>query len=377
MATTTFVNYYEILEVPQTADAAQIKAAVSKQRRTWIKRQGSADASRRTEAEGRVRNIDEAERILLTPARRQAFDDQLAAHIRSGARDDVIDQSSDWLDRARAYLGMGNANAANRAAREATTRKGNDHEAWSIRAHSSFLMGQPADAEFEFAEAIRLAPDEPDYHQDLGEVFGVQEKWTQAMREFETALRLSPGNPVARTSIAQVLASTGKRVSALKIMEGVVAENPDNNFFKYYLAVTLDGAARESLTLLTDDAVIVTSAAQANLLDNYAKRMEALQLDDEEVAESIIDLRRMASSGRKMMWIHGGAWQVYAFALAVLLCGFCGGLGSGDGGGIASAVFVTGPLAALLIFVYVKRHRRHSYEHAAKQLGGLIVRRGI
>jgi tetratricopeptide (TPR) repeat protein len=371
------INYYELLQVPQTADAAEIKAAISAKRRVWIKRQASADAARRAEAEETVRRLDEAEGTLLDATRRREYDQRLAQQPTAAATSTAADGSGDWLDRARAYLEMGNPTAAHRAACEATTQRGSDHAAWAMRAHSSFLLGNPADAEFEFAEAIRLQPGQVEYHQDLGEVYGMQEKWQQALREFNTALQLSPGNPVARTSITQVYLSTHEARKALELMEAVVRENPDNEVFKYYLAAALDGAARESLTLLRDDSILATSAAQVVLLEEHADRMAALNLKDPEVRDSIADLRRLASAAQEMMWIHSSNWQAYAIALGVLVCGLFGGLGSSNGGAVALSLLVFAPLTGAVIYAYVMRHRKPTWEHAARVFQGDIVRRGI
>ncbi|MFI5912356.1 tetratricopeptide repeat protein [Dactylosporangium sp. NPDC051541] len=376
MTAATFVDYYEILQIPETADTDQIKAAVSQQRRVWIKRQASADPKRRGEAETRVRNIDEAERTLLNAGQRTAYDRRLPEQRKAAPEAAPPDGEADWLDRARAYLEMGNPGAAHRAAREATNQRGGDHGAWFVRAHSSFLLGQAADAEFEFAEAIRIAPEEPDYHQDLGEVYAQQEKYAQAMREFEIALRQAPGNPVTRTAIAQVQLATDEPHKALKIMEAVVKEHPDNDFFKYYLGAALESSARASITLLRDGTIIVTSEAQAALLEKHARRILKLNLKDKDAAEAVAELQRLADTSREMMWVHSGAWQVYAFVLAASLCGLCGGIGSGDGGAVAGGIFLGGGIAAAVVAIYVTRHRKPAYEHAAKHLTGQVVRWG-
>ncbi|MGW4461366.1 tetratricopeptide repeat protein [Micromonospora sp. NPDC004704] len=379
MTTTTFVDYYEILQVPETSTGDQIKSAVSQQRRIWIKRQASADAKRRTEAEARVRHIDEAERVLLDAGQRQAYDRRLPEQRRSKPEMETQhDGDADWLDRARAYLEMGNASAAHRAAREATNQRGGDHAAWFVRAHSSFVLGQVADAEFEFAEAIRIAPEEAEYHHDLADVYVMQEKWPQAMREFEIALRLSPGNPVTRTGVAQVLLNTDQPTRALEIMEAVVKEHPDNEFFKYYLGAALEAVARGSLTLLRDNTIIVSSEAQVLRLEQHADRIAALRLSDQDAAMAVTELRRLASEGRKVIWVHSNAWQMYAFALVALSCGLCGGLGSGTGEGVAAALFLLGPLTFGLVYLYVQRHRKPVYQHVAASLNDRqVVRRGI
>ncbi|MFD0816751.1 tetratricopeptide repeat protein [Micromonospora zhanjiangensis] len=370
------MDYYEILQIPETADTAQIKAAVSQQRRIWIKRQASADPKRRGEAETRVRNIDEAERVLLNTQQRQGYDRRLPDQRRAAPETAHQDGDADWLDRARVYLEMGNPGAAHRAAREATNQRGGDHGAWFLRAHSSFLLGQAADAEFEFAEAIRIAPDESEYHHDLGEVYAQQEKWPLAMREFETALRLAPGNPVTRTAIAQVLLATDEPQKALSIMEAVVQEHRDNNIFKYYLGAALEATARHSVTLLRDGTIIVTSQAQADLLNRNADRIAKLGLRDQDAAAAVVELRRLATSSREMMWVHSSAWQLYGFMLIASLCGLCGGLGSGDGGGVAAGLFIAAPIAVGVVALYISRHRKPAYQHAAQQLAGQVLRWG-
>jgi len=370
------INYYELLQVSQTAETAEIKAAISAKRRVWIKRQASADSARRAEAEETVRRLDEAERILLDAARRREYDQRLAQQS-TAAPPATADGSGDWLQRARAYLDIGSLTAAHRAACEATTQRGNDHAAWALRAHASFLMGNPADAEFEFAEAIRLRPEQAEYHQDLGEVYGMQEKWQPALREFNTALHLSPVNPVAQTSIAQVHLNLNQATKALELMETVVRDNPDNAVFKFYLAAALDGAARESLTLLRDDTIVATSLAQVALLEESADRMAKLNLKDPEVRESIAELRRLADTAQEVSWIHSDNWYAYAFALLVLTCGLFGGLGSGSGGGVATGLLVFAPLIGVVIYAYVMRHRKPVWQHAGQVFQGQVVRRGI
>jgi len=371
-----FVNYYEVLQIPQTADAAAVKAAVSRERRVWLKRQNSADPARRVEAEKRVRHIDEAERTLSSTTMRPDHDRKLANH-KDAPPAPLDTDRSDWMQRARAYLDMGNPGAAHRAAREATNLRGSDHEAWALRAHASVLTAQVADAEFEFAEAIRLEPENASYHHDLGEVFSEQEKWPQAMREYDVALRLAPNDPVTRTSIALVHLQTGSSDKALSIMEAVHREDPGNEVFRYYLAAALDGAARDSLTMLNDESLIATSLAQVERLEAYAGRIAALKLRDPEVVEAEREMRRMAGAAREIMWMNDGAWRNYAIGLGVLGCVACGGLGSNSGGTIALTILVVFPLIAAVVYFYIRGHRRPTWQHAANQLRNLTVRRGI
>ena len=59
------VNYYELLEIPQNADKATIEQAIRKTRRVWNNRANNPDVTIRAEAERHVKEIAEAEKILL------------------------------------------------------------------------------------------------------------------------------------------------------------------------------------------------------------------------------------------------------------------------------------------------------------------------
>ena len=90
------VNYYELLEIPQNADRAAIEQAIKKTRRVWNNRANNPDAAIRAEAEMHVKEIADAEKILLDEGKRQAYDEQL----RQAPKNDVVDQTpsdnSDW-----------------------------------------------------------------------------------------------------------------------------------------------------------------------------------------------------------------------------------------------------------------------------------------
>ena len=71
------VNYYELLEIPQNADKATIEQAIRKTRRVWNNRANNPDVTIRAEAERHVKEIAEAEKILLDVGKRQEYDEQL------------------------------------------------------------------------------------------------------------------------------------------------------------------------------------------------------------------------------------------------------------------------------------------------------------
>ena len=70
--------------------------------------------------------------------------------------------------------------------------------------------GELAGAQTEFAEAVRLQPENPRPHFNLGVLLAKQNQFDAAQHEFEETLRLEPGNKSAQTYLLQVRALKNK-----------------------------------------------------------------------------------------------------------------------------------------------------------------------
>lgn len=68
------IDYYELLQVSQDASDEQLREAVRTRRREWQHRVNAPSAEKRILAEARMRQIDQAERLLLNPTERSAYD---------------------------------------------------------------------------------------------------------------------------------------------------------------------------------------------------------------------------------------------------------------------------------------------------------------
>jgi tetratricopeptide (TPR) repeat protein len=283
MATTneTFVDYYAILEITRDADDAQIKAAIKQQRRTWAKRQSHADQQRRHEAETRIRQIAEAERKLLDPDSRQQYDRQLVDYRPPSTPSSEV--SGNWIDRTREFLQRGDAYSANYAAREATTLDSTNDQAWALRAQSSLLLGNLRDALFELQEALRIAPNRPEYHFDLGSVHEADGQWDPALRCYEKASQLVPDDIMYQLAIASVYIQKGDARRALPILDSVTTKSPDDEVANYYLAVALFETAIEDWPKFVDGGTLPTSAHQARTSLTKLQRAASLRTGDAEI----------------------------------------------------------------------------------------------
>jgi tetratricopeptide (TPR) repeat protein len=391
--TTQFVDLYQVLQVPATADMEAVRSGVTKQRRQWVKRQTSADPDRRAEAEARVRDITRAEQVLLDLSARSAFDRERTVHRQSEADNPDGPEASNpgtttpgsWIDKAREHLLAGNPGAANRAARKAIRKEGNDAEAWFLRAHSSFLLGNVQEAGDEFAKATRLSPDSAPYHFGFAEALAAQEKWKEALAEYEHALRLDPGNPEYRTSIAVACLQDDEAGSAVEIMEALVTEFPETEVYKYYLGLALHDNALDSLGQIkplvhtgrmadTGDYSVV-SEAQADWLERQVGRIQALQCQDSEIRRIAEHLMEMATDARTVRWnLEGSGPWIGAFVLLGVLPIF-GGLSFGA----AAAVFFGLIAGGLIAAIFTSTRRLPVWKHKLKALTetGRLLRPGI
>lgn len=360
---TEFVNFYEILPgIVETSSDDQIRKVIREQRQIWNKRAAQADPVKREQSQKRVRDLGEAERVLLDPNKKRAFDQEArqyrpqentAAQAGAGGRD--------WLVLAREYFDRGNFASAFYAAREAIAQNGANHEAWAIRANSSFSLGNFQDAGFEFREAISLKPDSAEYHFDYGDAFAQLGNFREARGEYEAALRIEPGNPLYRTAVASIQLRQDEADKALAIMEDVVEEYPNEQFFQYYLALAIEAVQLNKWSRMRDGSYVLTSPAQIAVTREMSSRALNLKFDDAPLRASLNENLTLASRAEEMKWYHTGL-QAWGFALLVGIC-LIGAQGLG--------ILVVGGV----IWAYTATHRMPVWKHNSKLLG--IAKHGI
>ena len=283
-----FVNYYQVLEVSQHASEEEIKTAIKTQRRTWTKRQSHPSKDKQREAEDRIKAIDGAEKTLLNAAARAQFDQQLASYRPPvEASQPSAEGSQGWLERAREFMGSGDFPSASYAAKQATEQNGANHEAWAIRAHADAMANRDGDAVFEFNEAIRIKPDEPDYHFDLGSFYESRSQWDGALKSYQTAANLAADVPMYRVAIASVYLNNNLPQQALPIMEQVNKECPDVEDFNVYYAWALSDAAVNKWTRLNDGSYIITKPEQITETRRMLGIASALRFEEPDLRSMI------------------------------------------------------------------------------------------
>lgn len=316
-----FVNFYEILEIPQNADTETIKQAVRKHRREWRNRSAHPKAETRALAEKMTQHISDAEGTLLEHTKRADYDRQLAAQVAAPERQPVggggTGGGRDWVEITRQYLADGNPSQANYAAREATQNDSDNPEAWYLRGVSSSMLNNAADAEFELSEALRLDPNNASYHCELGDLYSSAEQWPRAQQSYQRACDLEPGNVYYQVGIATMHNAQDRPDLALPILEKAVAENPDAELFRFHLAIALADNLTNQWSVFGDDTRSILNEAQLNLSKSTLQRISSLNVSDPELREHLDEIDRVVGNADRVRWFGSDNMAVYGGGLLV------------------------------------------------------------
>jgi tetratricopeptide (TPR) repeat protein len=102
----------------------------------------------------------------------------------------------------------------------------------SARAHQAmaenyFVLRQMPQAEREFREALRLRPNAPELHFELGLVYAGSSQWAKAEEEFRAQTKMQPGNAEAFYRLGSALLQQGKAREARTELERSDRLQPD------------------------------------------------------------------------------------------------------------------------------------------------------
>ena len=112
-------NYYQILKVEQDAAEGDIRKAIYREQRLWTNKTNAPDLLRQQEAQRQVKLLDNAESILLDPAKRAEYDRQIAAQAGAATRTTAPDLAGveDAAEEVRRLLADGRVAYVNTAGR--------------------------------------------------------------------------------------------------------------------------------------------------------------------------------------------------------------------------------------------------------------------
>jgi tetratricopeptide (TPR) repeat protein len=150
--------------------------------------------------------------------------------------------------------------------------------------------GQPAQAEAEFRDTVRLQPRFGRGHNNLGDALDVQGRHQEAVAAYEEAIRVNPRLVEAQNNLGTALAATGRLEEAVAVLRKAVAVEPRFAEAHINLGIMLRqlGRLRESADAL-DRAVTLRPDLD---LARYQRAVTMLQAGDVEAARRDLEVLR-------------------------------------------------------------------------------------
>lgn len=285
------VDYFKILDVPITAQAEEIKVAIKDKRRLWMQKTNSPQLERRQEAEVKVKQIDEAEKILLDSSKRSEYEKQLKTTATKDER--TLDEAElkggeNLVKQGWDLLINDNIADAIYVATKATEKQGDNPEAWALLAQAKYRWGEIEDSIYEYKKAIKLKPNEPEYYFELGGVYESEQRWKDAVDNYQKASKINPSVSMYRAAIGQVFLRLEMYTDAIPILEKCVSEEPKNETYNWFLALAYNDLVVKSVMKSTaDETYYIDSEDAANKCVEYFEKALALKYDDNDLKSLI------------------------------------------------------------------------------------------
>ncbi len=299
------VNYYELLEISQDADKSAIEQAIKKTRRVWNNRANNPDAAIRAEAEMHVKEIADAEKILLDEGKRQAYDEQL----RQAPQNDVVDQTPsndlDWEEEFfQAYNRDMNDYAAQIAQRVVRANERNGR-AWFLYGEALRRGGNLAQGVDALKRASLLSDDASIYRQ-LGFAYLDADQYGEAYKAFKSASQMDPSDYEYHTLAANSLRLGGMIAEAMTEAKIAYSMNPNDEQtkFEYFVALHEDAMRAMSYNRSSGKHLII-NRRQLDYINDILKTMSVVvpKSDDrctkamEDIVKIVVDAESTKGGG--------------------------------------------------------------------------------
>ncbi len=299
------VNYYELLEIPQNADRTAIEQAIRKTRRVWNNRANNPDAAIRAEAERHVKEIADAEKILLDANKRQEYDVQLSQAPKNDYVEQQPDNNIDWESEFfRAYDHDMDDYAAQIAQKEVQKNERNGR-AWFLYGEALRRSGNIDQGIDALRRASLLIDDEGVYRQ-LGFAYADRNQLDEAYKSFKSASQLNSSSGEYHALMANCLRNMGMMKEALAEAKIGYSKEPNDEQTKFEYFVALHGDAMNAMSYNRSSGKhLIINRVQLDYINDILKIMSVVvpQNDDrctkamEDIVQIVVDAESLKGGG--------------------------------------------------------------------------------
>jgi len=332
-------SYYTILAVEPTADADDIAAAIKKSRNVWTSRM-SRPGALGDKARDYVTWINDAETILLDPAKRASYDQELAGGTTAKNNWAPKEDEQNWLDTAWRYYDENDMELAQAAARKATTQQPKNATAWVLAGEIHKLRGDYNSANEAAYEAVLVDEENPWAYQLRGDVYLMKSENSQkALEQYQKMEQKAHGNE------AVVRAARGDQAIAKSYtldtqVNAAEAALPEGTFAYNEAVMQRLESAKSKLTSLRGQYASLLNDLGTNP-DERAK--DILSNDVKGLDDEIREVDRLIADGntRVINWFGFIKFLVPAIILVII------GIAIGNAGAVIVCLLIGGGLGAL------------------------------
>lgn len=237
------VNYYELLEIGQSASKDEITSAIRKARRIWNNRANNPDGKIRAEAEQHVREIAEAESILLNDAKREEYNQQLSqSHKNAIPSDNQSEVSDDWEEEYFRAYDRDLTDYAAQIAQRVVQQNDRNGRAWFLYGEALRRGGNNAAAIGPLQRASVLLPDDARVYRQLGFAYIDADRLSDALKAFYDATSCDPSDCEFYCLRAALYREAEMFEDALREAKEAfrLSPNDDQARFEYFFALYAD-----------------------------------------------------------------------------------------------------------------------------------------
>ena len=291
------VNYYTLLEIDETSDEESVSQAIKKARRAWNQRSTHPKQEIRAEAEQKIREIAEAEKILLDKDQRNKYNQKLASQVPEPSYSGNAPQGGkNWLELAVQYINSGDYSSAEYAAREATQQQPGNADAWYWKGVASLNLGNMEDANFAIHEAIRINPNNDLYYVELGDLYRTNSKYNEALPFYEKANGLNGNNYYILTCIAACRLGLGNSEAALPLAEQAYIYNKNDEFSNYIYSAAICNSIGQAWS----GGTTITNLRQLDYSKEQLKKLREINSDDADIAQMTAEISQTVQEAEEV-----------------------------------------------------------------------------
>ena len=240
------VNYYELLNITKDAQRIEIEQAIKKTRRLWNNRSNNPDAAIRAEAEQHVREVAEAETILLDPKKREEYDWQLSNAPVNYEEPQNQGIDGNWENQYFQAYDNGMNDYAAQIAGNVVNAQPNNGRAWFLLGEAQRRMEDYQNAIPALRRAAMLIKDEG-VHRQLAFAYMDTGRYYDAINELVTATNLAPDVPEFYALRASCYRQVNNTTAAIREATAAFEMDPHDDIVRFEMFTALYADAEDAM----------------------------------------------------------------------------------------------------------------------------------